>query len=312
MLNKDSRPRQEGAFLPLWRIGLRAEGVISTLTGLARSQPAEESVEPVLARSGCRSITGSYRKTNQDRCLADARRGIFLVADGVGGHRGGAEASQILVDTIPAALKKLATHPNPDRGVVRQAFRGAIEAARDQMVSLARQHRRFEHMSSTMALAVLVNNTMYISHIGDSRIYLFSSGKLTRLTSDHTMVQALVDAGTITEQQRRTHPLRNIVLNCVGVKPLEEPPEVACVAVKPGDRVLLATDGLTGAVDDDVLSEVLQTVRRPQRAADALVDAGVKHDSRDNITCVVVDLLAVHQESLKPADGSSVLELCPA
>lgn len=248
-------------------------------------------------KAGSKSITGR-RNNNEDRCFVNPHRGLFIVADGVGGHRGGEVASQILVNTLPGYLH--AELDREDVTLVQDSVRTGVEAARDRMCKFQEEYPVYNSMSTTMAVALVHDETLYVSHVGDSRIYLYSNGQLHRLTSDQTFVQAMVDAGVITEEQVPKHPMRNIVLNLVGVKPMDQLPSVSRIPVQSGDRILLATDGLTEVVNDSTIAEILSGKQAPQAIANRLVETATQLGTKDNVTCVVVDLVAVHEKSDEP------------
>lgn len=285
--------------------------LISNLVRRRFSSPLHES-RCVLA-TGCVSVAGRRRR-NEDRYFTDRRQGLLLVADGVGGHRGGGVASQIVIDTLRECVRDLEPVGEEDQDVtaVEKAIKCGVNDARHRMQEFGRRHPSHEQMSSTVAVAIIRANTLYVSHIGDSRVYRFSRGRLRQLTSDQTFVQALVDAGTITKVESRTHPMRNVVLNVVGARPLTQPPTATRTPLQPGDRILLATDGLTGVVDDSILSEILGNKQPPKFTAKRLVDVALQMGSQDNVTCVIADWKPVTEESVQPIQESPAPAVCTA
>jgi protein phosphatase len=248
--------------------------------------------ESVAIRAGSRSVTGTYRERNEDRCVVDVERGVFLVVDGVGGHYGGAEASEILAGVLPDWLAATARCAWQDVDLIESAVADAVEAARKEMIELANTDPEFGRMAATMAFALVVDRTLYVTRIGDCRAYLLHRGRLQRLTKDQTFVVAAIDAGLLTEETARDHVWRHVVTNTVGVKPLDEPIEVDEFDLSARDRLLLCSDGLTDVVSDEELQEFLSLGCDPRTTADALVKLALDHDSHDNVTCVVVDLVA--------------------
>jgi protein phosphatase len=266
--------------------------IATRIPNAAQRQPRWDllTVKSPKIRAGWRSVTGNYRPRNEDCCVADVAGGVFLVVDGVGGHAGGAEASEILASTVPAWLRQTFKCAFRDLDIVESAITDAVEAARQQMLDLADFNPELRHMAATMALAVLDDQKLFVTRVGDCRAYRLQGGRLQRLTSDQTFVQAAVAAGLLTEETARNHRWRHAVTNTVGVKPLDEPIEVAEFDVREGDRLLLCSDGLTDVVSDNELRYQLALPGHPQAAADALIQLALDHGSHDNVTCVVVDL----------------------
>jgi protein phosphatase len=246
--------------------------------------------EPVAIRSGMRSVTGTYRERNEDCCVADAERGVFLVADGVGGHYGGTQASEILARVLPDWLAATAKCAWRDIDLVESALADAAEVARTEMIELADADPKFGRMAATMAFALVVDRTLYVARVGDCRAYLLHRGRLQRLTKDQTFVRTAIDAGLLTEEMARDHAWRHVVTNTVGVKPLDEAIEVEEFDLSATDRLLLCSDGLTDVVSDQELSRLLAMKCHPQGIANTLVETALDHDSNDNVTCVVVDI----------------------
>ena len=147
--------------------------------------------------------------------------------------------------------------------------------------------------SATLALAAILDRTLFLTHVGDCRVYLLHRGKLRRLTADQTFIQAALEAGMLTAQGARHHPWRHVVTNTVGIKPLDQPIEVEQFRLASGDRLLLCSDGLTDVVSDPQLRELLMGFDEVDDVADALLDAALEGDSKDNVTCVVVDVCDV-------------------
>lgn len=246
--------------------------------------------KPLVARAGSRSVTGSYRERNEDSCVADEDRGVFLVADGVGGHHGGKEASEIVGRVLPDWLAATAKCAWQDVDIIESAVTDAVEAARQEMAEFAEQTANFGQMAATMAFTLVVDRTLYVTRVGDCRAYLLHRGRLHRLTKDQTFIQAALDVGMLTEEQARDHAWRHVVTNTIGVKPLDAAIEVDEYDLSSGDRLLLCSDGLTDVVWDEELERCLMLGCDAQTTANALVELALDHDSHDNVSCIVVDL----------------------
>ena len=187
--------------------GARLRSRITPFLDLIRTadMDATPDTTPPIARIrlrvGSQSVTGNYRAENEDRCYGDADQGIFLVVDGMGGHLGGARAAETIVKVIPTHLKSRISSTHVDQPTMQQAVEEAVELARDDMIRYAAQHADYFKMGATMALAVVVDEVLYFTHVGDCRVYHLRQGELYRMTSDQTLVQALVDAGVLTEEE---------------------------------------------------------------------------------------------------------------
>jgi serine/threonine protein phosphatase PrpC len=240
---------------------------------------------------GARSDVGMIRSGNEDNFFAEAdeRRGVFVVADGMGGHAAGEVASEMAVQIVARNLLGLATVL--DRAAaekLEQAMRDANRAIYDRMLAEVDK----QGMGTTASVLVLSDNQFLIGQIGDSRIYLLRDGALTQLTKDHSYVQEQVDAGLLTPEQARYHPYSNVITRCVGASESVEA-DIYEGEMKPGDVFLLASDGLTGMVDDRRLQAMLLARSGPGRIVDALIAEANGRGGLDNITAIVIQVVGV-------------------
>src|SRR5262249_4849053 len=160
--------------------------------------------------------------------------------------------------------------------------------ANREILSLSSIDTEFSNMGTTVVLALFRRDRVYVTGIGDSRAYRFRHGKLEQLTKDHSLADALGEAGTIARDEVPPHKFKNVLYLYLGSKDVGDgPQEVKILDIRPGDRFLLASDGLTGVVKDAYLAEVLRSVDDPQRAARMLVDRALENLSKDNVTCLV-------------------------
>jgi PPM family protein phosphatase len=228
---------------------------------------------------------GRVRKRNEDAYRIEADTGVFVVADGMGGHAAGEVASALAAD---AALDRLrGGHPDaadalPERLV--EAFRDAQQ----RLIDCCDEDPRTAGMGTTLTVAVLrAEGSLHVGHLGDSRLYHLSGGALRQLTRDHTWVQQEVDAGRVLPDAARSHPLSHILTR---VLTAEEPavPDLSRGAVSPGDRLLLCSDGLHNMVDGQQLLELLLSSEAPAEIVRRLVSAGNRAGGTDNITAIVV------------------------
>lgn len=226
------------------------------------------------------SSTG-MRVRNEDAYRIDGESGVFVVADGLGGHDDGALASRLGVDTLAEVYAAEGSWVSPDDTAGR-----ACELAG------ARISRRTADGGTTIEAVRVKDGVAHIAHIGDSRVYLYRQERLVQLTKDHSWVAERVEAGSMTPEQARTHPQRNIVTKALGRK--FDPPDVIEQELREGDMLLLCSDGLTGSVEDDTVARTLRTSRSNlARAAEMLVEVAYDGGASDNLTVVLVARLAI-------------------
>src|SRR3989442_1520308 len=218
-----------------------------------------------------------------------ADRGIFVVADGMGGHAAGEVASEMAVRFVArelGSLKGLSDDQVADR------MRTSIRAANGAIFQRTLTEHDKRGMGTTVTAIVLYDTRFLIGQVGDSRAYLYRDQKLMQLTKDHSYVQEQVDAGYLTPEQARSHPYSNVITRCVGANS-DVMPDVYLGTVKPGDLFLLASDGLTGMLEDPQLAELLAGNRMPQEQVDDLITEANRHGGLDNITAIIVRIDSV-------------------
>jgi len=236
------------------------------------------------------------RSGNEDNFFAEAdeRRGVFVVADGMGGHAAGEVASEMAVQIVARHL--LTVNSVLDQGAsdkLAQAMRDANRAIYERMLAEVDK----QGMGTTASVLLLSDNQFLIGQIGDSRIYLLRDGALTQLTKDHSYVQEQVDAGLLTPEQARYHPYSNVITRCVGASETVEA-DIYAGEMKAGDVYLLASDGLTGMVDDRRLQQMLLARSGPGRIVDALIAEANGRGGLDNITAIVIQVVGVDSPAM--------------
>ncbi|MEJ7810210.1 MAG: Stp1/IreP family PP2C-type Ser/Thr phosphatase [Gemmatimonadaceae bacterium] len=254
-----------------------------------------------------RTDTGMIRSGNEDNFFADVieSRGLFIVADGMGGHAAGEVASEMAVDILSRELAQM-RELNGD-GVGEQ-IAGALKRANRAIYDRTTTESDKQGMGTTASVLIVASGRYRIGQVGDSRIYLLRGGELRQLTKDHSYVQEQVDAGVLTPEQARYHPYSNVITRCVGASADVEP-DTFDGPVQEGDVFLVASDGLTGMVDDRRLHRLLSSRASPQRLVEALISEANGRGGLDNITAIVIQVLglgsgpynAVTQET--PAPG---------
>jgi PPM family protein phosphatase len=223
-----------------------------------------------------RTDTGRQRRGNED--AAYARAPLFVVADGMGGAQAGEVASQIAVETFAQGL--------PDSGPAEERLVSRIREANERIHALSQSDRDRAGMGTTMTAAYLDDAHFAIAHVGDSRAYLYRDGELQRLTKDHTLVQALIDEGKLTEEEAEQHPQRSVITRALGPEATVKIDTFSYPA-RAGDILLLCSDGLTSMISEAQIAATLAAASNLTDAADKLIRKANEAGGRDNITVVL-------------------------
>jgi serine/threonine protein phosphatase PrpC len=234
-------------------------------------------------KSAAVSHVGKIRANNQDSGYAGAQ--LFVVADGMGGHAGGDVASAIALKRIIEADRVFASANDAEF-----ALQSSLIAANAMLAETVFEHPELTGMGTTVSAILRSGDKIAIAHIGDSRIYLMRDGELKQITADHTFVQRLVDSGRITPEEAAVHPRRSVLMRVLG--DVDAAPEIDTTIydLKPGDRWLLCSDGLSSYVSDDKIEAALTAIPGAKDAADRLVKESLDQGAPDNVTVVVVDV----------------------
>ena len=223
------------------------------------------------------SKTGLVRQRNEDRFYAQGP--LLIVADGMGGYTGGEYASTMVVDTIAEVV-------NDATEMSTEVLENAILQANRMVYEKSQSYKELEGMGTTAVVAYVQEDTLYWAHVGDSRLYIYGSEGLRRVTKDHSMVQQLVEAGTITEEEVIHHPKRNMLTRAIGVYETVEV-DTGVVEVHQNDRILLCSDGLSGYIEESKIELVLSEENNESRALEDLVHLVYDAGARDNVTIVL-------------------------
>lgn len=228
---------------------------------------------------------GLIRTVNQDDYYIDPEGRFFIVADGMGGHAGGQEASQLAKEAIQSYLEQEWDSTIESQELLEQALYKANQAILVDQQS----HPERADMGTTVVAVIVRNEQPWFAHVGDSRLYRLRSSKLEQITEDHTWVARAMKAGDITPEQARIHPWRHVLSQCLGRKDLQQV-DVQPMDVQPGDRLLLCTDGLTEELSDNLIATNLQPNWTNDQSANLLVQTAKDKGGRDNITVVIVEV----------------------
>jgi len=227
---------------------------------------------------------GVVRSGNEDSFLLDCSRGLFIVADGMGGHAAGEVASEMAVRIIE---KELGSLRGLNDGEAASKMRSAIRKANADIFERTLAEHDKRGMGTTTTVMVLFSRRFMIGQVGDSRAYLLREGDFLQLTKDHSYVQEQVDAGLLTPEQARTHPYSNVITRCVGANE-DVAPDIYFGNLEQGDQVLLASDGLTGMLEDQQIAGILNQEVNPEVAVNKMINDANRRGGLDNITAIVV------------------------
>jgi protein phosphatase len=240
------------------------------------------------------TLLGNYRENNEDSI--DVKQfpdmTVCLVADGMGGQAAGEVASKRAIEIVPRELKKYISGAVGNEET-RNILRRSIVQANEEIMAMAALDRELKNMGTTI-VAILWrkgSSLLYVTGMGDSRVYQVRGKKIEQLTVDHSIAQALVEAKTISAAEARTHRYKNVLWKYLGSAEVGEGPEVKVVQIQAGDRFLLCTDGLTGVVPDEQLLAFMKDKADVQECADGLGQMALDQGSRDNISCIVIEVV---------------------
>ena len=259
------------------------------------SAPAEGSV---VACYVVRTDTGLVRNHNEDDYIMLPERGVFLVADGMGGHNAGSIASRLCVEAVEDFFATLESQHDP-AAPFDEELPTALMEANKRIFHEAATDPALQGMGTTVVAVRLQGQRLTVSHAGDSRVYLFRNGFLRRVTQDHSLSNFLRSIGRDAEANLAEATMSNVIMRALGLE-LEVEIESSGLFVVPGDRILLCSDGLSDLVSGDEISAVvMDTELKNWEAAQRLVELALEHGGRDNITVMIVD---IHTEGQEPED----------
>ncbi len=234
--------------------------------------------------------TGLVRPLNEDSFLIHGFEngtpyGFCILADGMGGHNAGEVASAMATEIIANELSNSDINATQDDIVAN--ITASLDYANNEIYTKSVSNSANAGMGTTAVVIYLNGTTAYIANIGDSRAYLVENSGITQLTTDHSVVQKLVESGSITPEEARNHPEKNIITKALGTEPTEDY-DIYEFSVREGDKILLCSDGLSDMIDDTQINDILNSYPCPDEAASALIAAAKENGGRDNITVVLI------------------------
>ena len=235
-----------------------------------------------------KSDVGKVREMNQDFYYIskpEDKLQLFIIADGMGGYKGGEIASRLAVETSKSYIINNFDSIEHDRESILKLVKSAIEYANLVVYEKSKESEQLENMGTTIDICLIISNKVYIGHIGDSRVYRKRRDFFRKLTTDHSYVQKLVSDGTITKEEAYNHPKKNMLIKELGCSSFVEP-DVMVKGFLKDDILLMCSDGLTNMLKDDKIIEIIN--ENPEKACNNLVDKANEQGGYDNITAIII------------------------
>lgn len=243
----------------------------------------------------CASHIGKVRKNNEDYCRGEIIQtdgldivGIFAMADGMGGHNKGEVASKLAVENIIKFLKENLLQSNGIKidyidDIIKQAYNSVNSIIHKQSIS----ELEFNGMGTTLTTAVIYKDNLYVANVGDSRCYLLQDDEMKKITIDHSVVEELLRANIITEAEAKNHPRRNHITRAMGTDDMVLV-DIFKLKLKKDDKILLATDGLTGCIEDDDIKNIIEKDNSTEVLSDELIDMANEASGKDNVSVILI------------------------
>ncbi len=232
------------------------------------------------------SNTGRVRGNNEDFYHVptnEEEKRLFIVADGMGGACAGEVASALAVaDTVEFVNRRASEYD--DKALL---LRKAIGNANKTVFNTSKSERIYESMGTTLVAAFIENEKVFVANVGDSRCYIFSQDKMEQISIDHSFVQELIDKGMLTKAEAQHHPDRNLITRAIGAEK-HVAVDVFCREISKGDRILLASDGLTSMLEEEKIKQIMFVSDDPKEIVTQLVEKANEAGGKDNVTAVVV------------------------
>lgn len=243
----------------------------------------------------CASHIGKVRKNNEDYCRGEVIQndnldivGIFAIADGMGGHNKGEVASKLAVENIIKFLKENLIQSKRIRidyvdDIIKQAYNSVNSIIYKKSIS----ELEFNGMGTTLTTAIIYKDSLYVANVGDSRCYLLQNSVIEQITIDHSVVEELLRANIITEEEAKNHPRRNHITRAMGTDDMVIV-DIFKIDLKKGDRILLATDGLTGCVEDIDIKKVIKKDNHLDVLSEELINMANDASGKDNVSVILI------------------------
>lgn len=233
---------------------------------------------------------GKTRSMNQDSFLVsennDNGLNLYLLADGMGGYKGGEIASKVAITAVNKYITQKFDEISKNKESILELIEESIDFANSAIYEESEQDEELQDMGTTLEVVLIYNNRIYIGHIGDSRIYRVRKNKMKKITTDHSYVEKLIQDGEITREESYTHPKKNLLIKALGTDK-EVDPDLIYAPLERGDVLIMCSDGLTNMIREDKILEIIK--ENKEDCTTDLVDEANNEGGLDNITVVVID-----------------------
>lgn len=245
-----------------------------------------------------KSDIGKAREMNQDSYyVSDIEKDkikLFILADGMGGYKGGEIASSLAVNSVKEYIFNNFKKYKKDREEILKLINNAIEHANTVVYEKAQSDTELNEMGTTLDVCIIYNNKAFIGHVGDSRVYRIRKCFMRKITTDHSYVEKLLKEGTITKEEAYNHPKKNMLMKALGCRSLVEP-DLICKGFLKDDILLMCSDGLTNMLRESEIYNVL--LKNPNNPEEALIKAANELGGYDNITTIIIDNIDIGEET---------------
>ena len=240
-----------------------------------------------MIKSFSKTNIGRKRKINQDYVYTSLNKvglldNLFIVCDGMGGHKAGEFASQYVAKNLAELIKNYTANTDP-----KTILSDNIKTVNKMLFEKARSNSDLRGMGTTVVAATIKGKNLFYANVGDSRLYVASS-ELKQITVDHSLVEEMIRIGEIRPEEARTHPDRNIITRAIGIEPNVEP-DIFDRRIRKNDKYLMCTDGLTSMVDNDTIFKIILCARDTVEATQDLINEANRNGGKDNIGVIIID-----------------------
>ncbi len=247
-----------------------------------------------------KSDIGKVREMNQDSYyisdLENDELKLYILADGMGGYKGGEIASSLAVANVKNYITNHFKKTRKDRENILKLLKNAIEYANKVIYEKAQEDEELHDMGTTLDICLIYNNRIFIGHVGDSRVYRIRKNIMRKLTTDHSYVEKLVKEGTITKEEAYNHPKKNMLMKALGCNSFVEP-DIICKGFLKDDILLMCSDGLTNMLRENEIYNLL--LNNPDNPEEALINNANDLGGYDNITAIIIDNIEINEEETK-------------
>ena len=236
-----------------------------------------------------KSDIGMAREKNEDYYYIPEKNeelNLCILADGMGGYNGGEIASKIAVESSKNYIKNNVSSIQMNKEGILKLLKEAVEYSNMMVYEKAKTDAKLSEMGTTMDVTLIIENKLFIGHVGDSRVYLIRKNEIKRITDDHSYVQKLIKDGKITEEEALTHPDKNMLVKAIGSSTFVEP-DLIEVDLELKDIILMCSDGLTNMLSDDEMVNIIQN--KSSTKIESLIDMANEHGGNDNITAIIIE-----------------------